>query len=733
MSGPVPKTDDSRCESGRRDHSQWYVLSLFLHGAAVLALMFLTPVRHMLWQEALSNRQPTRPRMSTEQIREVGEQLDEMTEQQIENNVDSLHGLIEQMQAVNAAQFKEYVVFEHSQIERAPETVKDSLEQALEAMSQAQDLIQADDHAEAATRQALAISHQEAIAQRLDLVQSSQEVCQLQAKAMETQARAEQQAVQADAAVRTIEEIDHKLKSPAGTMPVLEERVPQQEDALENALDKIRTGESSLQSARDQLESAKESQDSRAVERSAKKVALQEKALERANRLAETKRGELAKTRQRLAEYGAQVAELQAEKERQQLIEKTAHETAEQLQSAAIDQQLAVSTQILAEVARRVEELQAELDPNETVQEELTVDLEKPATQSMNALELYESALAAEAMLAEKYRQGRAMRLAVIQDVPFSGALDAVDRVTPVRPDLLNEPLTAEVADEKQLEAKKEAIRAALAETNAMVALGNSLVSQAIKNQRVGGLGSGVGPISLASIQARSLQSQQLASLADQETSGRAVDLAGAMASSPEAGEAANPQSADSSPRDFKSDDAPPLVNSSIKPVPGRSVADSGDGAEWMAITQWYMLGPFANPGRANIDRVFPPETLIDLNAVYLGKDDRPIRWKYTHSEHPLGRLQPTNDEPYGIWYAFAEVKFNRARDLWITMGSDDKGRVWINDQLVWVSESYHKNWGPAEAQRRVHFREGRNKVLFRIENGWHGMAFSLWIHLTGD
>ena len=36
----------------------------------------------------------------------------------------------------------------------------------------------------------------------------------------------------------------------------------------------------------------------------------------------------------------------------------------------------------------------------------------------------------------------------------------------------------------------------------------------------------------------------------------------------------------------------------------------------------------------------------------------------------------------------------------------------------------------PDEAQRRVHFRKGRNKCFFRIENGQHGMVFSLWVHL---
>jgi hypothetical protein len=355
----------------------------------------------------------------------------------------------------------------------------------------------------------------------------------------------------------------------------------------------------------------------------------------------------------------------------------------------------------------------------------------------MNALELYEAARAAELQLAEKYRQGRAMRLAVLQDVPFAAALEAVDRVAPVRPELPAKALMADARTEEQLDEKKEAVRTALAETNSMVALGHALVSQAIMERSEAGAGHGAGKISLAAIQARSAQLQQLETLASQEASGKAVDVAQAMRTSGSAGPGDGEVDNEQGPTDeskLRDDDVdetrPPPVDRSIRPVAGRKVSDDGDGAEWMAVTQWYMLGPFPNPGRANIDRVFPPESFVDLNAVYVGKDDRTIEWIFTHTDHELGRLQPTNDEPYGIWYAYTELKFDRARDLWITMGSDDKGRVWINDQLVWVSASHHKVWEPDEAQRRVHFRKGRNKILFRIENGQHGMVFSLWVNL---
>jgi len=50
----------------------------------------------------------------------------------------------------------------------------------------------------------------------------------------------------------------------------------------------------------------------------------------------------------------------------------------------------------------------------------------------------------------------------------------------------------------------------------------------------------------------------------------------------------------------------------------------------------------------------------------------------------------------------------------------------------VWHSSNEHKNWYPAEGFRKVYFKQGRNKVLLRLENGHLGLDFSLYMHL-GD
>ena len=165
-----------------------------------------------------------------------------------------------------------------------------------------------------------------------------------------------------------------------------------------------------------------------------------------------------------------------------------------------------------------------------------------------------------------------------------------------------------------------------------------------------------------------------------------------------------------------------------------------GEPAKWMYVRDWYSIGPFPNPDRINIQRKFPPESVVDLDATYVGKDGRTIKWEFmqTRNAPPKeswmtdGRASATapNAEEYGIWYAYAEVFTDVACDRWIAVGSDDRSDVWVNDMPVWGSSNKLKSWRIDEGYRRIHLEKGRNRILARIENGWYGMCWSLCISL---
>ena len=76
------------------------------------------------------------------------------------------------------------------------------------------------------------------------------------------------------------------------------------------------------------------------------------------------------------------------------------------------------------------------------------------------------------------------------------------------------------------------------------------------------------------------------------------------------------------------------------------------------------------------------------------------------------------------------ELWFEKACDLWVAIGSDDFSKVWIEDQLVWSSGKSLKAWKLNEGLRKVHFKAGINRVLYRVENGNDKTEFSLVVSL---
>lgn len=151
----------------------------------------------------------------------------------------------------------------------------------------------------------------------------------------------------------------------------------------------------------------------------------------------------------------------------------------------------------------------------------------------------------------------------------------------------------------------------------------------------------------------------------------------------------------------------------------------------WIFIGDWYVLSRYDNEGRANIEKVYPPESIIDLNAQYLSEDGKTVNWEYESYLPPM--VAPYSWESWKIYYFYTELVFAEETEAWLAIGSDDRSDLWINDLPVWYSANRHKGWYPAEGFRKVVFKKGRNKILLRLENGQASLGFSLYINLQSD
>ena len=369
-------------------------------------------------------------------------------------------------------------------------------------------------------------------------------------------------------------------------------------------------------------------------------------------------------------------------------LEETANKKAEEAK-ASLDEALAEMKKAEALVEEKLKE--ADDAANELPKEALTDAKEKVA-------KAIESLSEAKEDMGEKVAQARQ---AMEQITAAIAATNAVD--SDLQAKKASEPQQHTEKAIEAMESAQEDMQAA-AQATAMAAKLSEVMSQ-----------HGSSP------QKQIAQQQALQTLARAE-SGSFLDLTRQMKG----------QDLDVAPAAVREDQKPPPIHGNFNGIAGRKfVSEGGRGAGWFHVNQWYILGPYDNRGRMNIQRVYPPESSIDLDAHYIGRKESRLSWAYDSFAEEM--VNPsTGWGEYTIYYGFTELYFEEASDLWIAVGSDDRSDLWINDMPVWHSSNQLKNWSINEGFRKVHFKKGRNKVVFRLENGWQLLGFSLLVN-TGS
>jgi hypothetical protein len=357
-----------------------------------------------------------------------------------------------------------------------------------------------------------------------------------------------------------------------------------------------------------------------------------------------------------------------------------------------------------------------------------------PDLNNLDLAQLYDTATNAERASLEAFRQIQARSASRAQEVSLERALAGTDATPPVRPALGNQdkPGIALFGDNSLSQEQREEAGQQIA---AMSALAHQMLDRTRSGsspQRHSAEAAGTA-VALAALPTTAPSAHRIA-LATEEEGHAAKDLTGDV---PGVGGSSGVQAPDNSsgkwskrPLDVVPHTSMPLPSPpvAIQAIPGRVVGKGVVGAGWMFVDSWHTIGPFPNPQRQNINKPFPPESGVDLDAAYAGKDNRIVHWQWLQSSAPM--LVPNNPEEYAIYYGYTELWFDDPADLWIAIGSDDKSTLWIEDQLVWVSSDVLKGWHIDEGLRKVHFKKGLNRVLFRLENGWRGVYFSLCLCL---
>ena len=398
------------------------------------------------------------------------------------------------------------------------------------------------------------------------------------------------------------------------------------------------------------------------------------------------------------------------------------------------------------------------LAQEENRQENRLVD-EQAAQLSMS--KAYELAKQLESAIAESYKDIKATETAISKKMSFEAAQKITDVAKPERlvadaAALESKPRTKEALD-KQKQAQTEVVREADNMVEATVAMMNEAMeivmgkdssaqmgtkekSKAVKRLEEKDLADRSSEEAMAermaAMEAEAEYQLKLENAAVEDSNEKAKDLSELMAEdNAKAGENGSLTGANPGPPELKGGDLALLPGNVMSIGPD---AKDAIPAKWMYVNSWHVIGPFPNPNRVNLRRKFAPESKVDLDATYIGKDGRVLKWEFCQAKNAKppqpwmadwrAEVIPEKKEEYSIYYAYAEVFFDRDCDRWVAIGSDDRSDVWLNDVPIWGSSNKLKAWTLAEDFRRVHFKKGRNRILARVENGHWNCGWSLCI-----
>ncbi len=158
--------------------------------------------------------------------------------------------------------------------------------------------------------------------------------------------------------------------------------------------------------------------------------------------------------------------------------------------------------------------------------------------------------------------------------------------------------------------------------------------------------------------------------------------------------------------------------------LPGRRITGDSLRRGWLYVDTWYIIGPWENYGKIDWGNRHPPELEIDLARTYGGgKNNRDLRWQFT--QHPALRCDVPDEQTNSSYYAYTELYFDEPREMLVAMASNDAGKLWIDNQVIW-EDSGLSHWNLDESFQRIHFKKGFNKILMRVENGPAYCQFSL-------
>lgn len=134
-------------------------------------------------------------------------------------------------------------------------------------------------------------------------------------------------------------------------------------------------------------------------------------------------------------------------------------------------------------------------------------------------------------------------------------------------------------------------------------------------------------------------------------------------------------------------------------------------------LMNWQVVGPFDNTEGKGFDAVYPPERGVNLSAEYDGKSGK-VRWTNFVSTSPRGVIdlnQPIGALKSVTGYACTKFVADQSRPVEVRLGSENAWKLWLNGQLLFGREEYHRGMEIDQYRVPATLRAGTNSILVKL------------------
>ena len=139
-------------------------------------------------------------------------------------------------------------------------------------------------------------------------------------------------------------------------------------------------------------------------------------------------------------------------------------------------------------------------------------------------------------------------------------------------------------------------------------------------------------------------------------------------------------------------------------------------------LTAWHIVGPFDNRDEKGFAIAYGPESNIDLSEKLNGQSGE-VEWQKIQTDDGYGLINIAEQiENYkgSCMYAVTTFDSLKAIDVQLRLGTPNAWKLWVNDELVFAREEYHrvpsgKNSGIDSYRQPVRLKAGRNRILLKV------------------